>query len=199
MMEGVQGEGGVTPATPEYLLGLRALCDQKNFFCSWTASSPDIIAPDGSKVFNGFWKWHRHLACAVLAGLRNLILNHTGKMPVPLIFCPTAFRWPNRLVADSPSARSGCARRMPICWGRARTLNIWRHAARLRRRAQGARSHRTRTAGRTGPQTRRMVRTGIGTARNKVSAGCQTRARLGFHLGLGTGRKGKNSSVCQKR
>jgi acetylornithine/N-succinyldiaminopimelate aminotransferase len=29
MMEGVQGEGGVTPATPEYLLGLRALCDEK--------------------------------------------------------------------------------------------------------------------------------------------------------------------------
>jgi len=29
LIEGVQGEGGVTPATPEYLLGLRALCDQK--------------------------------------------------------------------------------------------------------------------------------------------------------------------------
>lgn len=30
MIEGVQGEGGVTPATPEYLLGLRRLCDEKN-------------------------------------------------------------------------------------------------------------------------------------------------------------------------
>ena len=29
LMEGVQGEGGVTPATPEYLLGLRTLCDEK--------------------------------------------------------------------------------------------------------------------------------------------------------------------------
>src|ERR1017187_8184972 len=29
LMEGVQGEGGVTPATPEYLIGLRALCDEK--------------------------------------------------------------------------------------------------------------------------------------------------------------------------
>ena len=29
LVEGVQGEGGVTPATPEYLLGLRALCDVK--------------------------------------------------------------------------------------------------------------------------------------------------------------------------
>jgi acetylornithine/N-succinyldiaminopimelate aminotransferase len=29
MIEGVQGEGGVTPATSDYLLGLRALCDEK--------------------------------------------------------------------------------------------------------------------------------------------------------------------------
>ena len=29
MIEGVQGEGGVTPATPDYLLGLRRLCDEK--------------------------------------------------------------------------------------------------------------------------------------------------------------------------
>lgn len=30
LVEGIQGEGGVTPATPEYLLGLRRLCDEKN-------------------------------------------------------------------------------------------------------------------------------------------------------------------------
>ena len=30
MVEGIQGEGGVTLATPEYLLGLRQLCDEKN-------------------------------------------------------------------------------------------------------------------------------------------------------------------------
>jgi acetylornithine aminotransferase/acetylornithine/N-succinyldiaminopimelate aminotransferase len=29
MIEGIQGEGGITPATPDYLLGLRALCDEK--------------------------------------------------------------------------------------------------------------------------------------------------------------------------
>ena len=29
LIEGVQGEGGVTPASPSYLLGLRALCDEK--------------------------------------------------------------------------------------------------------------------------------------------------------------------------
>ena len=29
LIEGIQGEGGVSPARPEYLLGLRALCDEK--------------------------------------------------------------------------------------------------------------------------------------------------------------------------
>jgi acetylornithine/N-succinyldiaminopimelate aminotransferase len=29
MIEGIQGEGGVMPATPEYLLGLRRLCDER--------------------------------------------------------------------------------------------------------------------------------------------------------------------------
>ena len=29
LIEGIQGEGGVTPAMPEYLLGLRKLCDEK--------------------------------------------------------------------------------------------------------------------------------------------------------------------------
>ena len=30
LIEGIQGEGGVTPATAEYLLGLRRICDSKN-------------------------------------------------------------------------------------------------------------------------------------------------------------------------
>ncbi len=30
LIEGVQGEGGITPATPEYLLGLRQLCDENH-------------------------------------------------------------------------------------------------------------------------------------------------------------------------
>jgi acetylornithine aminotransferase/acetylornithine/N-succinyldiaminopimelate aminotransferase len=29
LIEGIQGEGGVAPATPEYLLGLRRLCDER--------------------------------------------------------------------------------------------------------------------------------------------------------------------------
>ena len=30
MLEAVQGEGGITPATPEFIAGVRALCDEKN-------------------------------------------------------------------------------------------------------------------------------------------------------------------------
>jgi len=30
LIEGIQGEGGVTPATPEYLMGLRRLCDERH-------------------------------------------------------------------------------------------------------------------------------------------------------------------------
>jgi acetylornithine aminotransferase/acetylornithine/N-succinyldiaminopimelate aminotransferase len=29
LIEGIQGEGGITPATPDYLIGLRALCDER--------------------------------------------------------------------------------------------------------------------------------------------------------------------------
>lgn len=29
LIEGIQGEGGITPATPDYLLGLRALCNER--------------------------------------------------------------------------------------------------------------------------------------------------------------------------
>ena len=29
MVEGIQGEGGVTPASAEYLVGLRRLCDER--------------------------------------------------------------------------------------------------------------------------------------------------------------------------
>src|SRR5262245_5047871 len=30
LIEGVQGEGGITPASPDYLFGLRRLCDERN-------------------------------------------------------------------------------------------------------------------------------------------------------------------------
>jgi acetylornithine aminotransferase/acetylornithine/N-succinyldiaminopimelate aminotransferase len=37
MIEGVQGEGGITAATPDYLLGLRRLCDEKNLLLLFDA------------------------------------------------------------------------------------------------------------------------------------------------------------------
>ncbi|MDB4665191.1 aspartate aminotransferase family protein [Verrucomicrobia bacterium] len=35
LLEGVQGEGGILPASPEYLKGLRALCDQHDLLMLW--------------------------------------------------------------------------------------------------------------------------------------------------------------------
>jgi len=35
MIEGIQGEGGVTPASLDYLIGLRKLCDEKNLLLLW--------------------------------------------------------------------------------------------------------------------------------------------------------------------
>ena len=37
MVEGIQGEGGLNPATPEYLLGLRKLCDEKKLLLLFDA------------------------------------------------------------------------------------------------------------------------------------------------------------------
>ena len=35
MIEGIQGEGGVHPATAQYLFGLRQLCDERNLLLLW--------------------------------------------------------------------------------------------------------------------------------------------------------------------
>ena len=35
MIEGIQGEGGIRPASAKYLLGLRALCDERNLLLLW--------------------------------------------------------------------------------------------------------------------------------------------------------------------
>jgi acetylornithine/N-succinyldiaminopimelate aminotransferase len=35
LIEGIQGEGGITPASVEYLLGLRKLCDEKRLLLLW--------------------------------------------------------------------------------------------------------------------------------------------------------------------
>lgn len=79
LIEGIQGEGGLTAATPEYLLGLRRLCDEKKLlllmdevqcghfrtgrFQSWQrllekTPDGDKFAPDGASMAkslgNGF-------------------------------------------------------------------------------------------------------------------------------------------------
>jgi len=63
LLEPVQGEGGINPATAEFLKGVRALCDQHNlllFFdeiqsglgrtgnwCAWRSIVPEGVEPDG--------------------------------------------------------------------------------------------------------------------------------------------------------
>lgn len=73
LVEPVQGEGGIHPATPEFLRALRALCDEKNLlllfdevqcglgrtgdWCGWRSIAPDV-EPDGVSwakgIANGF-------------------------------------------------------------------------------------------------------------------------------------------------
>lgn len=66
LVEAVQGEGGVVPATPEFLQGLRALCDEKNLllFCDevqcgmgrtghWFGFQSYSVQPDGCSLAKG--------------------------------------------------------------------------------------------------------------------------------------------------
>jgi predicted acetylornithine/succinylornithine family transaminase len=73
LVEPIQGEGGIHPATPEFLRALRALCDEKNLlllfdevqcglgrtgdWCGWRSIVPDV-EPDGVSwakgIANGF-------------------------------------------------------------------------------------------------------------------------------------------------
>ncbi len=66
LVEAVQGEGGVVPATPEFLKGLRALCDEKNLllFCdevqcgmgrtgNWFGFQSYGVQPDGCSLAKG--------------------------------------------------------------------------------------------------------------------------------------------------
>jgi acetylornithine aminotransferase/acetylornithine/N-succinyldiaminopimelate aminotransferase len=90
LIEGIQGEGGITPASAEYLLGLRKLCDEKRLLLG-------ISAPVGSRVTNG-----------CLRGWR-----------VRKAFPWTASPWPSPWAGASPSGPSGCAtRRMEWSWGK---------------------------------------------------------------------------------
>ena len=170
MIEGVQGEGGVTPATPEYLLGLRALCDEKKL----------LLFMDGVQCGHyrtgKFQSFQRILEETFPAAEEHFLPDGIsmakslgGGFPIGAFWVRAPYR---------RSAGAGHTR-----------LNVRRHAARLRRRAENSRSHRTRTAGRTCAQTRRMVEKGIGTACENLPERGQTGARARFHAGNGTGRK----------
>ncbi len=68
LIEPVQGESGITPAKPEFLRGLRRLCDEKGLllmydevqcgigrtgeFCAWRAIAPDVV-PDAMSWAKG--------------------------------------------------------------------------------------------------------------------------------------------------
>lgn len=63
LLEPIQGEGGINPATPEFLKGVRALCDQHNLlllfdeiqcglgrtgdWCAWRSIVGEGVEPDG--------------------------------------------------------------------------------------------------------------------------------------------------------
>ena len=74
LLEPVQGEGGINPATPEFLKGVRELCDRNNLlllfdevqcgfgrtgdWCAWRTISPEGVEPDAVSwakgIANGF-------------------------------------------------------------------------------------------------------------------------------------------------
>ena len=74
LLEPVQGEGGINPATPEFLRGVRELCDRNNLlllfdevqcgfgrtgdWCAWRTISPEGVEPDAVSwakgIANGF-------------------------------------------------------------------------------------------------------------------------------------------------
>ncbi len=94
MIEGVQGEGGVTPATPEYLLGLRQLCDEKKL----------LLLMD--EVQCGYFRTGKFLS------FQRILEDCRTPNSELRISARRHFAWPNRSAADFPSARSGCGRRI---------------------------------------------------------------------------------------
>ena len=100
LIEGVQGEGGVTPATADYLMGLRQLCDEKNL----------LLFMDG--VQDG------HFRTGAFQSFQRISRGDARRRKV---HAGWHFRWRNRSGVDFPLGRSGCGRRMLICLARART------------------------------------------------------------------------------
>ena len=61
MIEGIQGEGGVTPADPAYLLGLRQLCDEEGILLMMDGVQvreryTSVVSVDVQRVFTLYIK-----------------------------------------------------------------------------------------------------------------------------------------------
>jgi acetylornithine aminotransferase/acetylornithine/N-succinyldiaminopimelate aminotransferase len=94
LVEPVQGEGGINPATPDFLKGLRALCDRHDLllmfdevqcgfgrtgdWCAWRTIVPSGAEPDavswakgiaGGVPLGAFWAGTRHAGTAPLCDL----------------------------------------------------------------------------------------------------------------------------------
>ena len=112
MIEGVQGEGGVTPATPEYLLGLRALCDEKKL----------LLLMDGVQC--------GHYRTGKFQSFQRILEDVPGGEK----FLPDGLSMAKSLGGGFPIGAFWV--RAPLC-GFARAghacHDLWRHAARLRR------------------------------------------------------------------
>lgn len=91
LVEPVQGEGGIHPATPEFLRGLRALCDRKDLllmydevqcgfgrtgdWCAWRTIAPDGADPDAVS-------WAKGIAGGVPLGAFWAGIRNAGSVPL---------------------------------------------------------------------------------------------------------------------
>jgi len=78
IVEPIQGEGGIRPATKEYLEGLRTLCDQNN-----TALIFDEIQSGIGRTGNWFAKDHYEVQPDILTSAKGL----GGGMPIGAFLC----------------------------------------------------------------------------------------------------------------
>ena len=135
MIEGVQGEGGVTPATPEYLLGLRALCDEKKL----------LLLMDS--VQDG------HFRTGKYQSFQRILENTPGGEK----FLPDGISMAKSLGGGFPMGAFWVRAPYADLLERRHARNhLWRLAARLCRGAENFPGHRAVKIGRPGAQARRL-------------------------------------------
>ena len=176
MIEGVQGEGGVSPATADYLLGLRALCDEKKLLLFMDA------VQDGHYRTGKFQSFQRILE-NVPGGEKFLPDGISMAKSLGGGFPIGAF-WVRAPFADllGPGTHASTFGGTPLACAVALKIFEIIETEKLDRKCA---------------QTRRLDAQRIAAAREKLSNRCQKRARPRLHARLGTG--GKNSRVCFER